>query len=55
MSTKTLTDQQKTDLLEILQTRFEKNKHRHKDIKWSDSNLDIEVQYTIRQNGFIPL
>jgi hypothetical protein len=42
MSTKTLTDQQKTGLMEVLQTRFEKNMHRHKDVKWSDVSEKLE-------------
>lgn len=42
MSEKTLTTQQKTDLLEVLQTRFEKNMHRHKNVKWNDVLQKLE-------------
>jgi len=34
--------EQRTELLQTLEARFEKNKHRHKGIKWSDVQARIE-------------
>ena len=44
---KTLTDQESAELLKITETRFEKNRQRHTDIKWED----VKTQQTnaIRQ------
>ncbi len=42
--TNTLTPKQQSELLEILQTRFEKNMHRHKDMKWGDVLQKLELK-----------
>lgn len=38
-----LTKEQKQLLLEVLQTRFEKHMHRHKDIAWKDVQAKLEA------------
>ncbi|MBL0913819.1 MAG: DUF4256 domain-containing protein [Bacteroidia bacterium] len=41
---KTLTKEQAEELLALLQTRFEKNKNRHKDLKWADVQARLQKQ-----------
>lgn len=43
MATKKTAPQQENNLLETLQTRFEKNPNRHKGIKWADVMAKLEV------------
>lgn len=38
---KTLTDQESAELLKITETRFEKNRQRHTDIKWEDVKVKL--------------
>lgn len=38
-----LTTPETTDLLSILKSRFEKNSHRHKDLKWNDVQSKLEA------------
>ncbi|WP_066225674.1 DUF4256 domain-containing protein [Formosa haliotis] len=40
---KTLTDTEKETLINILKTRFEANRHRHKDIEWSKVLVRLEA------------
>ena len=43
MSTRALTTQEATQLLEVLQNRFRKNMHRHKNISWKDVTAKLEA------------
>ncbi|REC45287.1 DUF4256 domain-containing protein [Chryseobacterium pennipullorum] len=43
MNKKKLTPEQNESLLKILKTRFEKNMHRHKDLKWEKIQKKLEA------------
>jgi len=43
MNNKTLQPEQREELLNILQTRFEKNMNRHKTIQWSEVKAKLEA------------
>lgn len=58
---KKLAPDQREDLLAALQTRFEKNRNRHKDIKWADVQAKLESNseklwslYQMEQSGGEP-
>lgn len=42
-STRVLSAEQTTKLLQIMQTRFEKNMHRHKSLEWSEIQSKLEA------------
>lgn len=44
MLTKNLTSQQKEELLELLKTRFENSKSRHKSLEWSQVQQRLELR-----------
>jgi hypothetical protein len=49
MDNKKLTPEQKKKLLSVLKTRFEKNMHRHKDIKWEKVEERLELDSSAKK------
>ena len=41
---KTLSSEEREELLDVLKDRFEKNMHRHKGVKWADVQAKLEAQ-----------